>query len=70
MPAIKILQPHKVADQPFITRADLALRWRVHPDTIRRWQYEGRLHPVTMSGSGRVVRYPMSEVLEIEKSSK
>jgi predicted site-specific integrase-resolvase len=53
--------------QPLISRPALAERWECHVETIKRWEREGRLHPVGLSS--RLVRYRMAEILALEQAA-
>jgi excisionase family DNA binding protein len=50
-----------------LTTKQLATRWNVTAITIRRWRDDGRIRALKLSI--RAVRYPMSEVLRIEKEA-
>jgi hypothetical protein len=54
-------------DEEFITRPALAVRWDVHPETIKRDERKGLLTPYYFST--RRVRYKMSEVLALEHAA-
>lgn len=51
----------------FLNPRQLALRWGVHPITLRRWRSNGRL---TACRFGRGVRFAISEVERIEANSR
>lgn len=51
----------------FLTSAELAARWKVHPITLRRWRKDGKLKA---SYFGRGVRFAMSEVERIEREAQ
>jgi len=51
-----------------IGRSELAYRWRCHPETVKRMEKAGHLHPVSIST--RMIRYEMSEVLAFEHEAK
>ena len=53
-----------VADENFISRPALAARWGCHVETLKRKEKAGILHPIELSG--RLVRYRLSEILQIE----
>ena len=58
----------KNLDEDLIGRPDLAQRWRCHPETIKRREREGLLHPFYLSS--RMVRYSMAEVLALEAAAQ
>ena len=49
----------------FLSRLDLARRWKVSIETIKRRERARILRPVKLDG--RIIRYRMSDVLRIEK---
>jgi len=55
------------ADDDSISRADLAVRWRCHTETIKRREKQGILHPLRFST--RMVRYPLREVRALERDA-
>ena len=55
------------ADDDFISRADLAVRWGCHIETLKRRERQGSLHPVRFSE--RMVRYPLHEVRALEQEA-
>jgi hypothetical protein len=50
-----------------LTRQDLAKRWRVSVETLKRRERIKLLRPVRLEG--RVVRYKLSDVLRIENDA-
>ena len=55
-------------DSPFISRAQLMLRWHIKaPITLRRMERKGLLHPTRMSKKN--VFYQWSEVIAIEAAA-
>lgn len=51
----------------FLTPAELAARWKIHPLTLRRWRHAGKLKA---SFLGRGVRIPISEVERFEREAQ
>jgi hypothetical protein len=51
-------------DDRLLTRLELARRWRVSIETIKRRERTRILRPVRLDG--RIIRYRMSDVLRIE----
>lgn len=51
-----------------LTEKELALRWRMHPGTLRVWRSIGRGLPYNKRG-GKVT-YSMSDIQEYEKNNK
>lgn len=45
----------------YLTPKELALRLKVHPQTLRNWRKSGRLTPTF--AAGRVVRYEWADVI-------
>lgn len=45
----------------YLTPKELALRLKVHPQTLRNWRKSGRLTPTF--AAGRVVRYQWADVM-------
>jgi len=56
------LRPNEVSK--FLTRAELATRWRCSGETIKRRQRAGLLNPVYLSA--RKLLYPLSEIEKLE----
>lgn len=52
---------------PYLTPADLSIRWKVTPMTLRRWRKSGKLQA---SFFGRGVRFAISEVERIEREAQ
>jgi hypothetical protein len=52
-------------DDKLLTRLDLARRWNVSVDTLKRRERTRILRPIRLDG--RVIRYRMSDVLRIEQ---
>ena len=51
--------------EKFLTRRELAERWRCSGESIKRRQRAGLLHPVYLSS--RKILYSIAEVEELEK---
>jgi len=54
--------------EKFLTRRELAERWRCSGETCKRRQRDGKLHPVYLSQ--RKLLYRLSEVLALETSGR
>jgi hypothetical protein len=52
-------------DDKLLTRLELARRWKVSIETVKRRERARILRPVRLDG--RVIRYRMSDVLRIEE---
>ena len=52
-------------DDKLLTRLELARRWKVSIETLKRRERAGILRPVRLDG--RVIRYRVSDVLRIEE---
>jgi len=52
--------------QKFLTRAELATRWRCSGETIKRRQRRGLLHPIYLSERKILYRVAEVEALEAE----
>lgn len=52
---------------PFITRRDLADRWQVSTETIKRKERAGILRALKL---GSAIRYRMADILAFEQSSE
>lgn len=50
--------------EQLLSRAQVAARWNLHPETIKRRERAGILPAVRLSS--RVVRYRLSDVLALE----
>lgn len=59
-----ILVPLSATGATFLTRRELAMRWRCSGETIKRRQRRGLLHPVYLSC--RKILYRLAEVEAIE----
>jgi hypothetical protein len=55
------------AEDDFISRAELAVRWGCHIETLKRREKQGSLHPLRFST--RMVRYPLREVRALEREA-
>lgn len=62
------MQPHtdKKAQSPFLTPAELALRWQVTTMTLRRWRKSGKLRTIHL---GRGVRFAIADVERLEREA-
>jgi hypothetical protein len=54
-----------IADETFLTDAELAARWQISPKTLRNARVAGRL--LGFVKIGRCVRYRLSEVVAFEE---
>ncbi len=52
-------------DDKLLTRLELARRWKVSIETLKRRERTKILRPVRLDG--RIIRYRMSDVLRIEE---
>jgi hypothetical protein len=52
-------------DDALLTRRELAIRWKVSIQTLKRRERARMLRPMKLEG--RIVRYRISDVLQIEK---
>ena len=52
-------------DDKLLTRLELARRWKVSIETLKRRERAKVLRPVRLEG--RIIRYRMSDVLRIEE---
>ena len=48
--------------EALLTVAEVAARLKIHPNTVRRWLKEGRLHGIMLGGTKTGWRVPESEV--------
>jgi hypothetical protein len=55
----------EVIDDKLLTRLELARRWKVSIETLKRREHAKILRPVRLDG--RIIRYRMSDVLRIEE---
>jgi hypothetical protein len=55
----------KIMDDKLLTRLELARRWKVSIETLKRRERTKILRPVRLDG--RIIRYRMSDVLRIEE---
>jgi hypothetical protein len=53
--------------EQLVSRKALASRWQCSVETIKRRTREGLLHPVRFNQ--RLIRYPLSEIIRIEKEA-
>lgn len=54
-----------IMDDKLLTRLELARRWKVSIETLKRRERAKILRPVRLDG--RIIRYRMSDVLRIEE---
>jgi hypothetical protein len=54
-------------EETLLTRSELARRWKVSIETLKRRERAKILRPVRLEG--RVIRYRMSDVLRIEEEA-
>jgi predicted DNA-binding transcriptional regulator AlpA len=63
-----IIQAQALGESPstkkYLTRKELALRWSISRETLKRRERQGLLHPVRFGG--RTIRYTVSEIIKIE----
>ena len=52
---------------PFLTPADLAVRWKVTPMPLRRWRKAGK---IKASMLGRGIRFALHEVERVEREAQ
>ena len=52
--------------QAFLSRTELATRWGVSKETIKRREREGLLTPIRFNQ--RLLRYRLEDVIEIERT--
>ena len=52
-------------EETLVTRSELARRWKVSVETLKRRERAKILRPVRLEG--RVIRYRLSDVLRIEE---
>jgi hypothetical protein len=55
----------RAMEETLLTRSELAKRWKVSIETLKRRERARVLRPVRLDG--RVIRYRMTDVLRIEK---
>ena len=55
----------EIMDDKLLTRLDLARRWKVSIETLKRRERAKILRPVRLDG--RVIRYRLRDVLRIEE---
>jgi hypothetical protein len=59
------MHAREIMDDKLLTRLELARRWKVSIDTLKRRERAKILRPVRLDG--RIIRYRMSDVLRIEE---
>ena len=55
-------------DDEFITTAELAERWRVHPDSVIRWRMKGK--PQAFYSINGKILYKVAEIEELELAKR
>jgi hypothetical protein len=55
----------ETTDDKLLTRLELARRWKISIETVKRRERAKVLRPVRLDG--RIIRYRMSDVLRIEE---
>jgi hypothetical protein len=56
-------EDHKIKEDSLLTRRELARRWKVSIETLKRRERTKILRPMRLDG--RIVRYRMSDVVRI-----
>jgi len=64
---MQTIQHDRIKPEIFLTPAELAQRWRWHPESIRRWTRLGRLPIVKVS---RRILIPLAAVEAIEADGR
>jgi hypothetical protein len=59
--------PLKGKADPFLTRKEVAERWKQSTETVKRRERAGLLHPLKL---GRAVRYHLSSVIAFEAAAE
>ena len=57
--------PRETMEDSLLTRRELANRWKVSIETIKRRERARVLRPLRLEG--RIIRYRMSDVMRIER---
>ena len=65
---VKRYRNPKIMDDELLTRLELARRWKVSIETLKRRERTEVLQPVRLDG--RIIRYRMSDVLRIEEEGQ
>ena len=58
----------EIMDDELLTRLELARRWKVSIETLKRRERTKVLQPVRLDG--RIIRYRMSDVLRVEEEGQ
>jgi hypothetical protein len=58
-------EDHKIKEDSLLTRRELARRWKVSIETLKRQERTKILRPMRLDG--RIVRYRMSDVVRVEQ---
>lgn len=54
--------------QNYLTRCELAKRWKISLTTIRRMEKRGDLNPIRLSG--RLVRFDLAGIERVERDAR
>ena len=65
---VKRYRNPEVMDDELLTRLELARRWKVSIETLKRRERTKVLQPVRLDG--RIIRYRMSDVLRVEEEGQ
>lgn len=57
----------KTSEQQLLARPELTARWSVSRETLKRRERDGTLTPLKL---GRLVRYRLSQIEEIERQAE
>ena len=63
--ALKVIHPHYAKRSEFLTVAEVAQRWQLHPESVRRMIRQGRVPRIIV---GRQNRVALNTVEAFEKS--
>jgi hypothetical protein len=55
----------RLTEDTLLTRRELAARWKVSVETVKRRERSSKLRPVRLDG--RIIRYRMSDVVWLEQ---
>jgi hypothetical protein len=56
---------HGLTEDTLLTRRELAVRWKVSIETVKRRERARMLRPMRLDG--RIVRYRLSDIIRIER---
>ena len=65
---VKRYRNSEIMDDELLTRLELARRWKVSIETLKRRERTRVLQPVRLDG--RIIRYRMSDVLRVEEKGQ